>query len=333
MVVAADGVILSLNPSAELLLGASVRHAAGRRIGELGPGLGELEDLVSRAAEEQRPYGQNLEISPAHIDHQHLLVTCRVTPLNEPDNTLLVELLDTSQSRQLDREKALISQRGASRRIIRQLAHEIRNPLGGLRGAAQLLDRELDAPELKEYTQVIIREADRLVGLTDSLLGPTRQACKGPVNIHEVAERVLMLIEGEAPGVQRERDYDPSLPRIEADADQLTQALLNLARNAVQWCGEQGRIAVRTRALTGYIIDERRHKLVISLEIEDNGPGIPEELADSIFYPLVSGRDGGTGLGLPTAQDLVSRNGGFIEFESVPGRTVFMLRFPAERID
>jgi len=178
---------------------------------------------------------------------------------------------------------------------------------------------------------VIIGEADRLTALTDALLGPTRQACMGPVNIHEVTERVRLLLAADAPpGVTLDRDYDPSLPPVSGDLDQLVQALLNVGRNALQAVGEQGRVNIRTRALHGYVIGEVRHRLVVTVDVEDDGPGIPPELADSIFYPLVSGRDGGTGLGLPLAQDLLSRHGGLIEFESEPGRTVFMLRIPVE---
>ena len=324
--------VCEFNPAAEHLLGHSAREAVGNKLSDLEPSFGKLDKLVNRCFTEKQAFGQSLELAPAHLDRQQLDVICRVTPVGSgPTSRALVELLDMSQSRQLDREKNLLSQRGASRRIIRQLAHEIRNPLGGLRGAAQLLDRELDDPELKEYTQVIIREADRLVGLTEDLLGPTRQACMGAVNIHEITERVLLLLGSETPGnITLRRDYDPSLPPIKGDADQLLQALLNVARNAIQTLGTAGEVIIRTRALNSFTIGDSRHRLVVTVDVEDNGPGIPPELADSIFYPLVSGRDGGTGLGLPLAQDLLSRHGGLIEFESEPGRTVFMLRIPVE---
>jgi two-component system nitrogen regulation sensor histidine kinase GlnL len=261
------------------------------------------------------------------------MTACRVSPLAADElGGFILELLDASQWRLMDREKSLISQHGASRRIIRQLAHEVRNPLGGLRGAAQLLERELQEPGLREYTQVIIREADRLVALTDNLLGPTRQACREAVNIHELLERVILLLDSEvSQRVELIRDYDPSLPPVQGDTNQLMQALLNLGRNAVQAIGDAGRIVFRTRALTGYLIGDQRHRLVMSVEIEDNGPGVPEELLESLFYPLVTSRPEGTGLGLPLAQDLVSRNGGLIEFESSPGRTVFLMRLPVEQ--
>ena len=332
LLVGEDGRIRQLNPAAELLIGHSANHATGKTPGELGPEFIELQDLVERCLAEAQAFGQSFELAPVKADRQSQLIICRVTPVAaDAGMDVLVEMLDASQSRQLDREKALISQMGASRRIIRQLAHEIRNPLGGLRGAAQLLDRELDAPELQEYTRVIMGEADRLVALTDSLLGPTRQSCMGPVNIHEITERVLLLLAGEgADGVKLIRDYDPSLPMINGDPDQLLQAVLNVARNAAQALGDAGHVTIRTRAVSGYVIGSVRHRLIVTVDIEDDGPGIQPELADSIFYPLVSGRDGGTGLGLPLAQDLISRHRGLIEFESEPGRTVFMLRIPVE---
>ncbi len=313
-----------LNSAAELLLGHSDRQARERSLSALG--FDDLDELIERTLSRQQGFAQDLILEPPHLDRP-LPVACRVTPL--PDGGAVIEMLDISQTRQLDREKALISQHGVSRRIIRQLAHEIRNPLGGLRGAAQLLDRELEDAGLREYTQIIIHEADRLVDMTRDLLGPTRVACTGPVNVHELIERVILLLSRDiAPGVKLERDYDPSLPDALGDRDQLYQALLNVALNAVQSVGERGRVCFRTRALTGYVIGDRRHRLMLSLEVEDDGPGIPDELAESVFYPLVSGREGGSGLGLPLAQDLLSRQGGLIEFVSRPGQTVFMLRIP-----
>jgi two-component system nitrogen regulation sensor histidine kinase GlnL len=187
-------------------------------------------------------------------------------------------------------------------------------------------------PELREYTEVIIAEADRLVALTDSLLGPISAPRTEPVNLHEPAERVRLLMESDSPaGISWRRDYDPSLPLVQADADQLVQALLNLVRNALQAIGDQGTITLRTRALTGHVVGSQRHRLVASIEVEDDGAGVPPEIADALFYPLVSGRESGSGLGLPLAQDLATRNGGLVEFESEPGRTVFTIRFPLDR--
>jgi two-component system nitrogen regulation sensor histidine kinase GlnL len=217
-----------------------------------------------------------------------------------------------------------------SRLMIRQLAHEIKNPLGGLRGAAQLLDRELQSETLHEYTNVIITEADRLAALVDSMAGPNRPTVKSSINVHELCEHVYHLLRAEArAGVVVDRDYDPSLPSAMLDRNQIIQALLNVARNAMQALGEKaGRVTLRTRALSNVSIGSARHRLVASVQVEDNGPGVPPELRTSIFYPLVTGRANGTGLGLAVAQDLVTRHGGLIEFESEPGRTVFTLLLP-----
>jgi two-component system nitrogen regulation sensor histidine kinase GlnL len=331
-VVDAQARISLINPAAELLLGHSERQVAGRRVAALDPGLDELQELIARALDSGQSFGQNLELQFATLDRQPLLTSCRVSPLPDAGSqAVVVEILDTSQLRQLDREKALTSQLRASRQMIRQLAHEVRNPLGGLRGAAQLLERELEDPDQLEFTQVIIREADRLVALTSSLLGPSREPAQEPVNIHQLLERVVLLLENDvSDSVGLYRDYDPSLPELIGDHDLLIQALLNLGRNAVQSVGLSGNIVFRTRALTSFTLGDTRHRLVMSVEIEDDGPGVPEELRDSLFFPLVTGREGGTGLGLPLAQDLVNRQGGLIEFESEPGRTVFSLRLPLE---
>jgi two-component system nitrogen regulation sensor histidine kinase GlnL len=330
LVVDPDGTVIDLNPGAEDLLGLSARHSLGRNLQMLVPGLHSIEELLRRAATEGELFGQLVTIHAAHKGDAPIEVACHVSPLRGPGRHVLVELSDATQWRQIDREHALISQRDASRRMIRQLAHEIRNPLGGLRGAAQLLQRELPTPELREYTRIIIGEADRLTALTDSLLGPVRRPQRQDVNVHEVLERVVALIGSEHPEtVKLVRDYDPSLPPLAADPDQLIQALLNIARNAVQAVGPDGHVVFRTRALTNFPIGAVRHKLVLCIEIEDNGPGVPPDLAESIFYPLVTGRPDGTGLGLAISQDLVSRHGGLIEFQSRPGRTVFTVRLPA----
>jgi len=311
------------------LFGISRQQATGQRLVALVPGLEALSGVVPRAIAGERSFGRDFSVTLPKRDYQLIELTCRVAPAGGGHRQALVEFIDATQSRQFDREKALINQRVASKRILQQLAHEVRNPLGGLRGAAQLLERKLNDPELREYTQVIIGEADRLTALTEGLLGPSRQTCIGPLNIHEVIEHVRLLIESDAPeGVRVERDYDPSLPDISADRDQLIQALLNITRNAMQAVGGSGRLVIRTRVLMNFIIGTEAHRLIASIEIEDDGPGISRDIADSIFYPLVTDRDGGTGFGLPLAQDIVRRHGGLIEFESEPGRTVFMVRLP-----
>ncbi len=321
-----------MNASAELLFGTSRNQARGRKINELLPDLAGLDALIARARREHQSFGQDLTFSVPHQDRMNIQAVCRVSPISgESEGELALEFFETTQWRQLDREQALINQRGVSRQIIRQLAHEIRNPLGGLRGAAQLLERKLTDPGLREYTQVIIGEADRLATLTKNLLGPTQSIEIKPCNIHELIERILLLIQGQSPeGVTIVRDYDPSLPEISVDRDQIIQALLNIARNSIEAVGRSGTVILRTRALMNYIIGTHRHQIVFSIEIEDDGPGIPADIEDSIFLPLVTGREGGTGLGLALAQDLVSRHNGLIEFESEPGKTIFMMRLPLE---
>ena len=221
--------------------------------------------------------------------------------------------------------------------MVRQLAHEIKNPLGGLRGAAQLLERELLDPGLKEYTRVIISEADRLTNLLDSMLGPGRPPAKQLVNVHELLERVYHLLRSEAPaGVAVDRDYDPSLPALTVDPNHIIQAMLNLGRNAIQALSGTSvyapRLILRTRVASNIGIGGQRHRLVASIQFEDNGPGVPAEIRDTIFYPLVSGRADGTGLGLGLAQDLVSRHAGLIEFDSAPGRTIFVIYLPMDSL-
>lgn len=242
---------------------------------------------------------------------------------------LIIEMTDVTRRIRINRENALMIQHGAGRQMVRQLAHEIKNPLGGLRGAAQLLGKQLDSDELREYTDVIISEADRLAALVDTLLGPGGPPSKTSVNIHELIEYVLRLVEPELGGdIEVRREYDPGLPNLNLDRDQIVQALLNLIRNAMTAMDGSGNLIVRTRADLNFTINESSHAVIASIEIEDDGPGIPYELQDSVFYPLVTSRPDGTGLGLPAAQELLSRHGGMIEFDSRPGKTVFYVRLP-----
>ncbi len=320
-----------LNAAAESFLGVSLRQSVGRSIGELVLPPEELAALCRRALEDGLTYGsRELEV---RVGDREVVMDCRVSPLDGPDPRLLLELFDTLRDRQVRREAELLAQQRVSRRIIRQLAHEVKNPLGGLRGAAQLLERQLPAAELKAYTSVIIEEADRLAALVDGILEAGGEPKRKTFNLHEITEHVGRLIETEKPeGVVLVRDYDPSLPPTIADRDQLIQAFLNLVKNAMQALGEEGQLVFRTRALNNYALGGQKHRTVLSLEVEDNGPGVPEELKETIFYPLVTGRDTGTGLGLTIAQDLVSRNGGLIEFSSRPGATIFQVRLPVSNV-
>jgi two-component system nitrogen regulation sensor histidine kinase GlnL len=315
-----------LNAAAENLFGVSLRRVVGRPLGDLVHPAGELIGLCQRALATGLTF--SLREFVARAGERELVLDCRAAPL-EGEQFLVLELLDTERDRKVRREAALVSQQQLSRRIIRQLAHEVKNPLGGLRGAAQLLERQLPDQEQKAYTRVIIEEADRLASLVDGILRAGGAPRPEEVNLHRITEHVAQLIEAEKPaGIELVRDYDPSLPPITVDRNQMIQALLNIARNAMQALGERGRLTFRTRALSNVTLGGERHRLVLSAEVEDNGPGIPEELKETIFYPLVTGRSTGTGLGLTIAQDLVSRNGGLIEFVSQPGRTVFKVRMP-----
>jgi two-component system nitrogen regulation sensor histidine kinase GlnL len=277
-------------------------------------------------------YANELRLGPTEVHAEERVVDCRVSPLELEGAALLVEITDVTRRSRISRENALLIQHGAGRQMIRQLAHEIKNPLGGIRGAAQLLERQLDADELREYTDVVISETDRLAGLVDTLLGPGGPPNKQPVNVHELLEYVVRIVEAEKPRrLTFVRDYDPGLPLIDLDRDQVVQAFLNLVNNAATALEGQGTITLRSRAVTNFTIGDIRHRVIASIEIEDDGPGIAPDMQDSVFYPLVTGRPDGTGLGLPAAQELLSRHGGLIEFESRPGRTVFFVRIPLDQ--
>jgi two-component system nitrogen regulation sensor histidine kinase GlnL len=321
--------VSQMNTAAEGLLGISLQRAYGKPFQELAPGLDGLSALCKRARAAQQSFGQTLRIMAPQRDGTELELAVKVSPANDGrDDMLLVELFDITQRHHLDKESALVAQRGASRRMLQQLAHEIRNPLGGLRGAAQLLERELKDPSLHEFTQVIIGEADRLESLVAGLLGPGARPDMHTVNLHEVLEYVARIVCSEEPEIELQRDYDPSLPDLLMDRDQLTQAMLNLIRNAVQATEGEGKLILRTRVGTNQVLSNRLHRLVALVEIEDNGPGVPEDIADTIFFPLVTGRKDGTGIGLPLAQELVTRHKGLIEFSSRPGKTVFSVSLP-----
>jgi two-component system nitrogen regulation sensor histidine kinase GlnL len=264
-----------------------------------------------------------------------LLVHVIVSQTDRPEQVLL-QLIEVEQQARLDREERAHGLAQANKELVRNLAHEIKNPLGGIRGAAQLLAMELTSSrELTEYTQVIIHEADRLQALVDRLLAPHRRPrVVSEVNIHEICERVRSLILAEFPkGLAVERDYDTSIPEFRGDREQLIQAVLNIAHNATQALGERiaagdAEIVLRTRVARQATFGRQRFRLALELHIQDNGPGVPEEIRDRIFHPLVSGRDGGSGLGLTLAQTFVSQHQGTIECESVPGRTIFKLLIP-----
>jgi two-component system nitrogen regulation sensor histidine kinase GlnL len=333
IVLADDYSVRYANPAAEQLLSISRQQLCGRGLTDVVPALRVLQPLLERVRDTGRALSRRELVfaGAPKADDRDLALDCALCAVEDADGRreLLLELADASRRLQIDRDKALLAQLEASRRMVRQLAHELRNPLGGIRGAAQLLERQLDSPAQKDYTALIMREADRLADLAGALLGPARAPRLAPCNIHELLEHVRSLIIAEGvPGVELERDYDPSLPQLQLDADLVVQAMLNLARNALNAVGEQGRIVFRTRVLTADAVARSHGRPVASIEIEDNGPGVPEALRETLFYPLVTGRPGGSGLGLAVAQDLVSRNAGLIEFSSRQGRTVFRMVFP-----
>ena len=324
--------ILSLNPAAENILGISQRRARGESLLQLLDDDPELGDILSRVSVTGDHYANELRLGPNEAQADDRIVDCRVSPVSSGPATLLVELTDVTRRSKISRENALLIQHGAGRQMIRQLAHEIKNPLGGIRGSAQLLARQLKDKELTEYTDVVISETDRLANLVDTLLGPGGAPNKQPLNVHELIEYVVRIIEAEdRRSLHVVRDYDPGLPLIELDRDQMVQALLNLMRNAAAALEGQGTITLRSRAVTNFTIGDIRHRVIASIEIQDDGPGIPAQLQDTVFYPLVTGNPHGTGLGLPAAQELISRHGGLIEFESRPGRTVFFVRIPLDQ--
>ena len=332
-VVRLDGSVLFANAALEDALGMSRRLIQGQRLAECFTEPHTLQNALGGAGSNafaalryeawlRRP-GQ--EPLPVHVV---------VAPGDAPGE-VVVELLPLEQQARQDREERLIDQAQANKELIRNLAHEIKNPLGGIRGAAQLLQMEIESRELTEYTQVIIHEADRLQSLVDRLLAPHRRPhLVGDVNIHEVCERVRALILAEFPrGLRVVRDYDTSLPEFRGDREQLIQAVLNIAHNAAQALAErialgEGEIVLRTRVARQVTFGKQRYRLALELHVIDNGPGVPDSIKDRIFYPLVSGREGGSGLGLTLAQTFVQQHHGLIECESVPGRTDFKILIP-----
>ena len=322
--------ITYINSAAESLFGLSRHHALGEALAEAVPRFGEHEERLRRALDTGSGFIER-ELKLRRSGEEPITVDCTVTPLLGGKPGLMMEILALDRHLRISRDELLLTQHQASRELIRGMAHEIKNPLGGIRGAAQLLEREYPDSEHREYTQVIIREADRLQNLVDRLLGPNRLPKKEPVNVHQVLEHVRQLLEAEAPrGMLVLRDYDPSIPELVGDREQLIQATLNVARNALQALGARGdgTIVLRTRTRRQVTIGGRRHKLVIQVDIEDNGPGIPAAMMEKIFYPMVTTRAEGTGLGLPIAQYLIHSHGGLIECQSQPGRTVFSMFLP-----
>ena len=329
-----------INSAAENLLAVSRKAVLGQALEEVVAYSGALREALENANRHGWGYtGQDVELRRG--DDVVLHLNCTVNPTELPEACLLVEFWPIDQLLKATREERLLEQQIANRELIRNLAHEIKNPLGGIRGAAQLLEHELNNPALREYTQIIIKEADRLQDLMKRLLSPHRPMQPAPVNIHEILERVRSLLKAEFPKTVRlVRDYDTSLPDLVGDREQLIQAVLNIARNAAQAIKAQqsapidastevvGELILRTRVARQVTLAKKRHRLALELQVIDNGPGIPDDIREHMFYPLVSGREGGSGLGLTLAQSFVQQHQGTIECDSRPGYTCFTIRMP-----
>lgn len=321
-----------LNPAAEALLGTSESRSAGSPAAELVT----PDDIEFVAGfEAVRASGQSITRRGAGFrtrDGQEVTADLTITP-DPTSGHLIVEFQPINRLVRINRDDHAVYSHETTRKLVRGLAHEVKNPLGGVRGAAQLLERELEEDRLKEYTRVIIDEADRLKELVDRMLGPNQEPNKATVNVHSVIEHVLRLVEAQTHrSLTIRRDYDPSLPDVRADEAQLIQAFLNIAANATQ--AMDGRpnptLCVRTRIMRQFTIGARLHRIVLQIDLIDNGPGIPEDMLDRMYFPMISGRPEGTGLGLAITQNIISQHGGIIECASRPGRTCFSVFLPID---
>lgn len=332
-VVRPDGRFVAANATFEDLAGLSRRSMLRGQVQDWFVEAELLQETIIAVANNEFATSR-FEAHLKRLAGDPLMMHVIVTQVDGSDD-VIVEAVEIEQQTRQDREERALDQVQANKELIRNLAHEIKNPLGGIRGAAQLLQMEVDDRGLSEYAQVIIHEADRLQTLVDRLLAPHRRPhFISDVNIHEVCERVRSLIVAEFPrGLDVVRDYDASIPDFRGDREQLIQAVLNIAHNAAQALSRQiaeggARIVLRTRVARQVTIGKHRHRLALELHIEDNGPGIAPDIRDRIFYPLVSGKEGGSGLGLTLAQTFVQQHFGSIECDSQPGRTLFRILLP-----
>ena len=323
-----------MNASAETLLAMSAQRYEGVHVSQLFSEEGDdIPEGLIKASQCRQRFTKRETILRLSIPSE-ITVDYTVTPLNDSSQWLLMEIQPLDHSLKINQEKMLLSSQAISRTLIRGLAHEIKNPLGGLRGAAQLLEKQLNDNDLKEYTSIIIHEADRLRKLVDQLLGPNKIPHPERINAHEVLEHIRKLITVETQSaIQIHTDYDPSIPDIHGDREQLIQACLNIARNAMQALSdvENPEITLRTRIQRKFTIGNITHRLILRIDIIDNGAGIPPDITDNIFFPMVTGRSDGTGLGLSIAQSIISQHHGIIKYESEPGRTMFSLFLPLEQ--
>ncbi|MCT7942275.1 MULTISPECIES: nitrogen regulation protein NR(II) [Shewanella] len=319
------------NAAAEQLLAVANHKLLELRLPDLYQFLGVDEHILRDAVSSN----QGITVNTAALitlDGQHHTIDLTLIPIENEQNLSILELRQVDQQRRIHQQLNMDAQQQAAQYLVRNLAHEIKNPLGGLRGAAQLLSRELNSPELKEFTHLIIEQADRLRGLVDRLLGPQRPTQHTEHNIHQVVQKVLKLVEMALPdNITLKRDYDPSIPDIQMDPDQLQQAVLNIVQNAIQALDNGGgEILIKTRTQHQVTIGTQRYRLVLALSIIDNGPGIPPELMDTLFYPMVTGREDGSGLGLSIAHNIARLHGGRIDCVSAPGHTEFIITLPLQ---
>ncbi|WP_396588355.1 nitrogen regulation protein NR(II) [Bermanella sp. R86510] len=325
-----------LNPAAEALLQVSGRRCVGLPVTHFFLDLLQETSTLEQSIKEDSSFTKR----EAHVrlqNQQVITLDYSVSPVEfEGSLCLVIEMHARDRLIRISREEELITAQATTQALVRGMAHEIKNPLGGIRGSAQLLERMLENPELKEFTHIIINEVDRLRNLVDKMLGPNKLLEREDTNIHEVLERVRSLINVEADGqIELRRDYDPSIPEFLADKEQLIQVVLNITRNAMQALlneqnSQQPKIILRTRTVRQFTIGHTKHRLVLHISIIDNGPGIPESIRESLFFPMVSGRAEGTGLGLSIAQSIINQHQGIIECESHAGSTRFSIYLPLE---
>jgi len=326
--------LIYINTAGEILFEDSARHLVGKA----------AKDLFGNNTQIHNDLQQCIECNEGFFDREHTLdlfhrkitISFSATPVleNQKEPEILLELQQLDRHIRISKEEQLLAQENISRMLMRGFAHEIKNPLGGLRGAAQLLELELQDNDLKEYTQIIIKEADRMKSLMDKMLGPNKPPNKVALNIHEALERVRQLVQAEMSDmITITRDYDPSIPELKADKNQLIQAFLNIVRNAAQAIQDTGEITLRTRIYRQMTIAGKRHKLTARIDIIDNGSGIKPELINQIFYPMITGRSDGTGLGLPIAQSIINQYNGIIECISTSENTIFSIYLPVGNVD
>ncbi len=324
--------LTDINNAGEALFFASRARMFGHSAPEVLAASDRLQENIERALATKEPrmeWGMDLEFP----DAKSVCVDCIVTPVLEGDicREVVVELINADTRVRALRESNLSYMYDAARKSLSGIAHEIKNPLGGLRGAAQLLERELNGSDLVEYTRIIIDEADRLRNLIDRMLAPVTRNRPRPVNIHSVLEHACRVVEADAiADVTIRRDYDPSLPALRADREQLIQAMLNICRNALQAVNGSGEVLIRTRINRRCTIRNQHFKLAVQIDVIDSGPGVPAEIEEHIFYPMVTGRVGGSGLGLSISQSLIRSHNGMIQYERINDMTCFRILLPVQ---